>query len=108
MVPSKVPTMYTWSGFPSRSLLRNSAGPERASQLGEALSEAPPVRDSEASRVGRVCDSNCRIWVQRPMHEFIDAWCQQGPSHHIALGTGDHSLARETFAEAMGFLTVRV
>lgn len=51
---------------------------------------------------------NCRVRVQRPIHEFMDAWCQQGPSHHIALGTGDHSLALETFAEAMRFQIVRV
>ena len=51
---------------------------------------------------------NCRVRVERPMHEFMDAWCQQGPSHHIALGVGDHSAALETFAEAMGFRAVRV
>ncbi len=51
---------------------------------------------------------NCRVRVQRPMHEFMEAWCQQGPSHHIALGTGDHSVALETFAEAMKFQIVRI
>ena len=51
---------------------------------------------------------NCRVRVERPMHEFMDAWCQQGPSHHIALGTGDRSAELETFAEAMRFRIVRV
>ena len=51
---------------------------------------------------------NCRVKVPRPIHEFMDMWCQEGPSHHIALGIGDHSLALETFAEAMGFQIVRV
>jgi L-arabinose isomerase len=51
---------------------------------------------------------NCRVRVSRPIHEFMDAWCQQGPSHHIALGVGDHSAALETFAEAMHFGAVRV
>jgi len=51
---------------------------------------------------------NARVRVSRPIHEFMDAWCQAGPSHHIALGIGDHSAALETFAEAMGFHTVRV
>ena len=51
---------------------------------------------------------NCRVRVERPIHEFIDSWCQQGPSHHIALGLGDHSAALEAFAEAMGFGCVRV
>jgi L-arabinose isomerase len=46
---------------------------------------------------------NCRVRVQKPIHEFIDAWCQQGPCHHIALGVGDHGAEVEAFAEAMGF-----
>ena len=51
---------------------------------------------------------NCRVRVHRPLHEFMDAWCQQGPSHHVALGSGDQSLAVETFADAMGFQTTRI
>jgi L-arabinose isomerase len=56
----------------------------------------------------RIGNPNCRVRVERPIHEFVDAWCQQGPSHHIALGVGDHSAALETFAEAMHFRAVRV
>jgi L-arabinose isomerase len=56
----------------------------------------------------RIGNPNCRVRVCRPIHEFINAWCQQGPSHHIALGVGDHSAALETFAEAMHFRVVRV
>ena len=51
---------------------------------------------------------NCRIRVNCPIHEFIDAWCQQGPSHHIALGIGDQSNEIESFAEAMNFGCVRI
>lgn len=51
---------------------------------------------------------NCRVRVSKPIHEFMDAWCQQGPSHHIALGLGDRSVQLETFAEAIGFSCVRV
>ena len=51
---------------------------------------------------------NCRVRVRRPIHEFIDAWCQQGPSHHFALGMGDHGRSIEAFAEAMNFEVVRV
>jgi len=51
---------------------------------------------------------NCRVRVSRSIHDFIDSWCQQGPSHHIALGVGDQSAAIETFAEAMHFSVVRV
>ena len=51
---------------------------------------------------------NCRVRVKKPIHAFMDEWCQQGPSHHIALGVGDLSGAIETFAESMGFPAVRV
>ena len=51
---------------------------------------------------------NCRVRMERPIHEFIDAWCQQGPSHHIALGAGDHGGEIEAFAEAIGFRCVKV
>jgi len=51
---------------------------------------------------------NCRVRVGKPMHEFMDAWCQQGPSHHIALGLGDQSQKLEAFAQAMGFACVRI
>lgn len=51
---------------------------------------------------------NCRVSVQKPLHEFMDAWCQQGPSHHVALGRGDLSISLEAFAEAMEFHIVRV
>lgn len=51
---------------------------------------------------------NCRVRVSKPIHEFMDAWCQQGPSHHIALGLGDRSIQLEAFAEAIGFTCARV
>jgi len=51
---------------------------------------------------------NCRIRVKKPIHEFFDAWCQEGPCHHIALGVGDVSSEIEGFAEAMGFKYARV
>jgi L-arabinose isomerase len=51
---------------------------------------------------------NCRVRVAKPIHEFMDEWCQHGPSHHIALGVGDHGESLETFAEAMGFEAVKV
>jgi len=46
---------------------------------------------------------NCRVKLQQPLHEFFDAWCQQGPCHHVAIGLGDTSREIEAFAAAMGF-----
>jgi len=51
---------------------------------------------------------NCRVRVERPIHEFMNAWCQEGPAHHIALGVGDHCTEIETFAEAMEFEFTRI
>lgn len=51
---------------------------------------------------------NCRVRVSKPMHEFMDDWCQQGPSHHLALGLGNKSRELETFADAVGFDCVRI
>ena len=51
---------------------------------------------------------NCRVRVTQPIHEFMEAWCQQGPAHHVALGRGDLGAAVEAFAEGMGFRCVRV
>lgn len=51
---------------------------------------------------------NARVKVARPLHEVMDDWCQEGPSHHIAMGYGDHSQALETFAEAIGFEIIRI
>jgi L-arabinose isomerase len=51
---------------------------------------------------------NCRVRVGKPISQFMDEWCQQGPTHHIALGAGDQSMAIEAFAEAMKFEIARV
>jgi L-arabinose isomerase len=51
---------------------------------------------------------NCRVKLDQPLHEFMDTWCQQGPSHHLSLGLGATAREIEVFAEAMGFQCVRV
>lgn len=56
----------------------------------------------------RIGNPNCRVRLERPIHEFMDAWCQQGPAHHIAIGYGDRSEELEIFAESTGFELVRI
>jgi L-arabinose isomerase len=51
---------------------------------------------------------NCRVRLQKPIHEFMDAWCQHGPSHHMVIGYGDIGKELAIFAEAMKFRLVRV
>jgi len=56
----------------------------------------------------RIGNPNCRVKLERPIHEFIDDWCQEGPSHHIALGIGNVVREVEAFAEAMKFTALRI
>ncbi len=51
---------------------------------------------------------NCRVRLNLPIHRFVDAWCQQGPEHHLVIGYGDQSLALESFAESTGFQVVKI
>lgn len=51
---------------------------------------------------------NCRVRLAKPIHEFIDQWCQQGPAHHVAIGYGDLSEELEIFADSMAFRIVRI
>ncbi|MDR1043113.1 MAG: hypothetical protein LBL54_04330 [Clostridiales Family XIII bacterium] len=55
-----------------------------------------------------VGNPNARLEVEKPIPEFIDEWCQNGPVHHSSLGIGDLSREIETFAEASGLVCVRV
>ncbi len=63
------------------------------------------VLEGEVLHIG---NPNARIRVARPIHEFIEAWCQHGPSHHVAIGYGDRSLELNAFADACGFGCARV
>ncbi len=51
---------------------------------------------------------NCWVRVSRPIHEFMDAWCQEGPSHHMVIGYGDQGEALKIFAEAMKFNILKI
>lgn len=51
---------------------------------------------------------NCRVRINKPIPEFFNDWCIQGPGHHSALGVGDFSKEIEMFAEKMEFDCVRI
>jgi L-arabinose isomerase len=51
---------------------------------------------------------NCRIRVKKPIPEFFNNWCKQGPEHHTALGLEDFSKELEVFAEKMNFECIRI
>jgi len=41
----------------------------------------------------KIGNTNSRIRFQSPPTAFFDAWCAEGPTHHVALGVG-HQLSR--------------
>jgi L-arabinose isomerase len=75
---------------------------------GETFKLIYTIADAIPGAILNIGNPNCRVRVSLPMHVFMDAWCQQGPSHHIALGIGDRSREIEAFAEAVGFACVRI
>lgn len=75
---------------------------------GETFKLIYSVAEIVPGDVLHIGNPNCRVRVAQPIHAFMDAWCQQGPAHHTALGLGDLSEAIERFAEAMQFRCVRV
>jgi len=75
---------------------------------GETFKLVYTVGEIVPGEILNIGNPNCRITIGQPLHTFFDAWCQQGPAHHFALGIGDHSEEIETFAEAMKFKTVKV
>jgi L-arabinose isomerase len=51
---------------------------------------------------------NSRIRFGRPVAEFFDLWCNEGPSHHVALGVGDLRGKLRKTARVMGIEYVEV
>jgi L-arabinose isomerase len=75
---------------------------------GETFKLIYSVGEIIAGPILGIGNPNCRVRLQKPLHEFMDGWCRQGPAHHIAIGYGDVSQELEIFAEAMKFTLVRV
>lgn len=66
------------------------------------------VGDVIGGDILNIGNPNCRVRVRRPIPEFFNAWCCEGPGHHTALGVGDFSAEIEAFAEKMNFDCVRI
>ena len=49
--------------------------------------------ESIAGPTFRIGNTNSRIRFAVPPAPFMDAWCEQGPTHHVALGAG-HQIGR--------------
>ncbi|MBI4167083.1 MAG: arabinose isomerase, partial [Acidobacteria bacterium] len=75
---------------------------------GETFKLIYTVAETIPGEILNIGNPNCRVRVSKPIPEIMEGWCQQGPSHHIALGLGDQSQELEAFAEAIGFTCARI
>lgn len=44
--------------------------------------------ESIAGETFRIGNTNSRLRFAKPPADFLEAWCAQGPTHHVALGVG--------------------
>jgi L-arabinose isomerase len=50
----------------------------------------------------RIGNTNSRIRFSKGPAEFFDAWCLEGPTHHVALGVGDQADRLRKAADLLG------
>lgn len=56
----------------------------------------------------RIGNTNSRIRFPIGPGDFVTAWSEQGPTHHVALGVGHHAAGIARVAELLGLELVRV
>lgn len=54
--------------------------------------------ESIAGETFRIGNTNTRLRFRLPPAEFLEAWCEEGPTHHVALGVGHRAEAVERLA----------
>lgn len=63
---------------------------------------------SLAGDIPQTGNTNTRVSFESPVCEFLSRWCEAGPTHHLALGTGHHISALRKFARLSGIELVEV
>ena len=53
---------------------------------------------SIAGEIPQTGNTNTKVDFGVPIHEFLSRWCEAGPTHHVALGCGDHTETLKKFA----------
>ena len=53
-------------------------------------------------------NTNTRVSFDVPVGEFLTHWCEAGPTHHLALGTGHHLNTLRKFAKISGIKLIEV
>jgi L-arabinose isomerase len=56
----------------------------------------------------RIGNTNSRLRFGRPPAEFFEAWCAEGPTHHVALGVGHVADEVEKVGALLGLDSARV
>ena len=57
--------------------------------------------ESISGDIPQTGNTNTRCKFGCSVEEFIERWCAEGPTHHLALGTGDNTAAIELFCDVM-------
>ena len=56
----------------------------------------------------RIGNTNSRLRFELPPAEFFEAWCAEGPTHHVALGVGHRAAEVDRVARLLGLECARV
>lgn len=64
--------------------------------------------ESRPGAIPQTGNTNTKCHFNISTTEWIEKWCQAGPTHHLALGVGDHSKEIELFAKMTGIQLTQV
>ncbi|MBL8175383.1 MAG: L-fucose/L-arabinose isomerase family protein [Bryobacterales bacterium] len=64
--------------------------------------------ESVEGPVMRIGNTNSRLRFGKGVREFVNAWCEEGPTHHCALGIGHVRGALRKVSELMGIPLIEV
>jgi L-arabinose isomerase len=56
----------------------------------------------------KIGNTNSRLRFTLPPAAFMNAWCEEGPTHHCALGVGHHAGTLRKVARPLGLKFVEV
>jgi L-arabinose isomerase len=56
----------------------------------------------------QIGNTNSRLRFSMPPDEFVDRWCAEGPTHHVALGVGHQAGAMRKVGRMLGLEVVQV
>ena len=84
------------------SLLSCSVARDGSLKLISATGESMPGAIPQTGNT----NTKCRFKV--PCTQFVEKWCEAGPTHHLALGVGDRTKEIELFSKMAGVNLIKV